>query len=90
MKSRRFCIACHHLLDSSINFWKRRRKRSVEETNQNCGLDHIIQQKMEILQNGVIIEDEEKEQSYRNGAFDERYLSCATDSVEITGSSGEI
>lgn len=27
---------------------------------------------MEILQNGVIFEDEENEQSYRDGAFDER------------------
>lgn len=44
----------------------------MEETNQNCGLDHTTQQKMEIMQNGVIFEDEENEQSYRDGAFDER------------------
>lgn len=61
-----------HILDSSINFWKQRKKRSAKETNQDCGLDHTIQQKMEILQNGVIVEDEENKQSYRGGAFDER------------------
>uniref|UniRef100_A0A8R1TWT5 ADAM10 endopeptidase n=2 Tax=Onchocerca TaxID=6281 RepID=A0A8R1TWT5_ONCVO len=60
--------------DSSINFWKQRKKRSAKETNQDCGLDHTIQQKMEILQNGVIVEDEENKQSYRGGAFDERYI----------------
>ncbi|VDK74668.1 unnamed protein product [Litomosoides sigmodontis] len=60
--------------DSSINFWKQRRKRSTDETNPNCGLDHAIQQKMEAVQNGVIIEDEENEQSYRDGGFDERYM----------------
>uniref|UniRef100_A0A1I8EV72 ADAM10 endopeptidase n=1 Tax=Wuchereria bancrofti TaxID=6293 RepID=A0A1I8EV72_WUCBA len=59
--------------DNSINFWKQRRKRSAVETNENCGLDHTTQQKMEILQNSVIFEDEENEQSYRDGAFDERH-----------------
>lgn len=44
------------------------------ENNQNCGLDYTTQQKMEILQNSVIFEDEENEQSYRDGAFDERLL----------------
>ncbi|MCP9261013.1 Disintegrin and metalloproteinase domain-containing protein 10 [Dirofilaria immitis] len=46
--------------------------KPILETDQDCGLDHAIQQKMEIMQNGVIIEDEENKQSYRDGAFDER------------------
>ncbi|VDN00825.1 unnamed protein product [Thelazia callipaeda] len=60
--------------DSSINFWKLRKKRSVVEVDHSCGLRDSMQQNMEMFQNSVIYEDEKNEQSFRGDAFDQRYI----------------
>lgn len=60
--------------DSSINYWKQRKKRSVENTAHGCGLNDKLLQEMEMVQNNVIYEDEWKEQSYRDDTNRDRLL----------------